>query len=59
MEETIPPRVDLRVFRTKADAYLGMADAAIRKGDVICALFGGHLPYILRSREGHWVLVGQ
>jgi hypothetical protein len=53
------PRVDLRVFRTKAVAYLGKTDAAIRNGDVICALFGGNVPYILRSREGSLVLVGQ
>ena len=53
------PSVDLRVFRTEANDYLGMTDAAIRTGDVICALFGGNVPYILRSGERHWVLVGQ
>jgi hypothetical protein len=53
------PSLDLRVFRTEADGYLGTTDAAIRNGDVICALFGGNIPYILRRREGYWVLAGQ
>lgn len=53
------PCLDMRVFRTEADDYVGMTDVAIRKGDVICALFGGNVPYILRRGEEFWVLVGQ
>lgn len=57
--ENTTPRVDQLVFTSEAHGYLGATDAAIRIGDVICALFGGNVPYVLRSREASWVLVGQ
>lgn len=38
---------------------LCLGPAAIRVGDVLCILFGGQVPFILRSEGEHYRLVGE
>jgi hypothetical protein len=57
--ENRAPKLEPLVFTTDAHQCRGMTDAAIKTGDVICALFGGKVPYILRNRQNSWTLAGQ
>lgn len=36
-----------------------LAPTAVEEGDVLCVLFGGATPYILRRQGSRWVLVGE
>lgn len=36
-----------------------LAQTAVKEGDVLCVLFGGTTPYILRRRGSTWLLVGE
>lgn len=36
-----------------------LAPTAVEQGDVLCVLFGGATPYILRRRGSRWLLVGE
>jgi hypothetical protein len=51
--------MELKCFKTCKNKFVGGTDAPIRYGDVICALFGGNLPYILRPHGDFWLYVGQ
>lgn len=49
-----------RSFVTTEKGYLGLAPWGARKGDVICVLRGGDVPFVLREKEhGYWELVGE
>jgi hypothetical protein len=47
-----------RVFAS-AKRYLGVAPLLAKSGDVICLLYGGRVPYILRPKNDHFLLVGE
>ena len=32
--------------------YIGLGPSTMQKGDIICILFGGRVPFVLRSRSG-------
>lgn len=36
-----------------------LAPTAVKEGDVLCVLFGGATPYILRRHGSSWLLVGE
>ncbi len=49
-----------RSFVTTSKGYLGLSPWGARKGDVICVLRGGDVPFVLREKEhGYWELVGE
>ena len=49
-----------RSFVTTEKGYLGLAPSRARKGDVLCVLRGGDVPFVLREKEnGYWELVGE
>jgi len=52
--------VNRRFFVTK-QGYMGVGPAYIGKGDIVCVLFGGSTPYILRptTNEGEYLLLGE
>lgn len=42
------------------DEHIGMFPSSARKGDPICVLFGGHIPFVLRHFEGtHHHYIGE
>ena len=47
-----------KLFFTE-DGRLGLGPAAMRKGDHLCILFGGSVPFILRPEGQSWRLVGE
>jgi hypothetical protein len=47
-----------RLFFT-SKYFVGMGPAAMAKGDIVCVLYGGRVPYILRLREDHYELIGK
>jgi len=51
--------LDILDFTTETRHYVGVTDTAIQPGDSICALLGGNVPYIPRSRGDSYVFVGQ
>lgn len=49
-----------RSFVSTEKGYLGLAPSGTRKGDVLCVLRGGDVPFVLREKEnGYWELVGE
>ena len=49
-----------RSFVTTEKGYLGIEPSGARKGDVLCVLKGGDVPFVLRGKEnGYWELVGE
>ena len=49
-----------RSFVTTEEGYLGLAPSGARKGDILCVLRGGDVPFVLREKEnGYWELVGE
>ncbi|KAF2185843.1 hypothetical protein K469DRAFT_518658, partial [Zopfia rhizophila CBS 207.26] len=49
-----------RCFFTTEKGFMGVGPSVAREGDLICVLFGGEVPYILRSIEnGHYKMIGQ
>jgi hypothetical protein len=52
------------VFATTKKEYIGMVPAMSRvgdvedEGDVVCLLYGMHVPCVMRKHEGNWQLVG-
>jgi hypothetical protein len=46
-----------RFFMTK-QGRLGVGSTGLKAGDTVCVLFGGGVPFILRSTENHWLLIG-
>jgi hypothetical protein len=49
---------DRRLFVTQK-GYLGLGPEALREGDSVCVLAGGPVPYVLREKNGHYLLVGE
>jgi len=47
-----------RVFTTYK-GYLGLGPCDMRAGDVVCILFGGRVPYVLRDMGSHWQFIGE
>ncbi|KAF1954801.1 hypothetical protein CC80DRAFT_392152, partial [Byssothecium circinans] len=45
-------------FRT-ANGYIGMGPRAMRQGDVVVALDSGAVPFILRPKADHYLLIGE
>lgn len=46
-----------RFFVTE-EGTMGMATPNTKAGDVVCILFGGRLPFVLRQESNHWTVVG-
>lgn len=46
------------VFATTEKGYMGMVPRSSRVGDVVCLVFGMHVPCVMRTHEGKWRLVG-
>ena len=47
-----------RVFVT-AQGHLGLGHSRVLKGDSVVWLYGGKLPFLLRSRHAHWIFGGE
>ncbi|KAH8693351.1 hypothetical protein GQ44DRAFT_719686 [Phaeosphaeriaceae sp. PMI808] len=47
-----------RCFFLTSQHYMGIGPAMIRPGDVVCVLFGGNAPFILRQNGQFYELVG-
>ncbi|TVY15382.1 hypothetical protein LARI1_G005623 [Lachnellula arida] len=47
------------VLFTTAKGYIGLGPPSMLEGDIICILFGGEVPYVLRPMGSHWQLVGE
>ena len=41
------------------NGYVGLAPAQAKKGDEICFLFGGNVPYVLRKLKSNYEFVGE
>jgi len=48
-----------RLFFTRDLAYIGLGPKILEKDDVICVLFGGATPFILRPSGSNYRLVGE
>lgn len=48
-----------RTFVTTVGGYYVLAPTPVEKGDVLCVLFGGRTPYILRPKGEHYLFVGE
>jgi hypothetical protein len=49
-----------RRFFWTADGRLGLGPAMLDKGDIVCILFGGHMPYVLRpDGESRYRFLGE
>jgi hypothetical protein len=46
------------LFRTNGGLY-GLGPSVTKPGDLMCFLFGGKVPYILRHKEVHYLLIGE
>ena len=47
-----------KLFGTK-EGYIGVGDVTLQANDLVCVLFGGKVPFILRKREEHYRFVGE
>ena len=48
-----------RLLVTSAPPFLALGPLGARRGDVICALFGGDCLYVLGERDGCWRFIGE
>jgi len=48
-----------RRFFVTRKGYMGLAPATAQKGDLVCILFGGNIPFILRRVGPGYELIGQ
>lgn len=48
-----------RCFGTTAEGYMGLFPSAAQVGDLVCVLFGGVVPFLLREHVGYFELVGE
>ena len=46
-----------RIFMIEK-GYIGMGPSSMCIGDVVCILFGGEVPYLLRPKGSHWQFIG-
>lgn len=44
---------------TTTDGRVGLARHDCKQGDLICILFGGRMPFILRPQNGHYIFIGE
>lgn len=47
-----------RRFFITGSGLFGIGPSSMRQDDVVCVLFGGKVPYVLRPRGDHWLFVG-
>ena len=47
-----------KFFRTKK-GFIGLGPRSMRQGDLVCILYGGRVPFILRKEGNHYRLVGE
>lgn len=47
-----------KLFGTK-EGYIGVGDVTLQADDLVCVLFGGKVPFILRKMERHYRFVGE
>jgi hypothetical protein len=47
-----------KLFGTK-DGYIGLGDDTLKADDLVCVLFGGKMPFILRRMEGYYKFIGE
>lgn len=47
-----------KLFGTK-EGYIGLGDITLQADDLVCILFGGKVPFILRKVEGWYKFVGE
>jgi hypothetical protein len=47
-----------RVFFITEGGRMGLGPANTQKGDTVCILCGGQVPFVLRKEEMHWQLIG-
>jgi hypothetical protein len=50
---------DRRSFFQTTQGYLGLGPDTLQTGDVVCILFGGRCPFVLRPKEGFYQLIGE
>jgi hypothetical protein len=48
-----------RCFFATSKGFLGLGPRSMQRGDIVAVLFGGRVPFILRSMDGHFRLVGE
>ncbi|KAG0646651.1 Heterokaryon incompatibility protein [Hyphodiscus hymeniophilus] len=48
-----------RVFARTANGYYVLAPKVVEAGDIVCVLFGGKMPFVLRPWGIHYLLVGE
>jgi hypothetical protein len=41
------------------DGYIGIGDVMLESGDLVCILFGGNVPFILREVKGKYQFIGE
>jgi hypothetical protein len=46
-----------RIF-VMENGYMGLGPSSMNTGDVVCVLFGGDVPYVLRRKGSHWQFLG-
>jgi hypothetical protein len=46
------------LFGTR-DGYIGLGDITLQGGDLVCVLFGGKMPFVLRQVEGGYRFIGE
>jgi hypothetical protein len=56
-----PPNDGTRIFTTNnVDALIGTGPDGLRVGDIVCVLYGGDVPFILRlDGQGQYALIGE
>jgi hypothetical protein len=47
-----------KLFGTQ-EGYIGIGDVTLQEGDLVCVLFGGKVPFILRPADGRYRFVGE
>jgi hypothetical protein len=47
------------VVFTTSTGHFGTGDDTVEPGDLVCVLFGGNTPFILREIDNHYILVGE
>jgi len=48
-----------RLFLITTKGYIGLGPATMQPGDLVCILFGGITPFILRAKDDYYTLVGE
>jgi hypothetical protein len=47
-----------RKYFRSSTKYIGLVPATAQEGDVICILFGGRTPFLIRPAGEHYLMVG-